>query len=130
MERLEGIAKVKAVLEDMCDTELVEVYNEFACKNYYEHLYSVDGETINMMFGGKTPWEVANIVCENDLSMDACYIMECDNGDYLTCDDPTDAFELSDLASYIYDEADWLDCSELDEVLTAIAEEDPNYYYL
>ena len=130
MERYEGIEKVKEVLKNMTDDELVTVYNEFADKNHYEHLYSVDDETINMMFSDKTPWEVANIVCENDLDMDACYIMACDNGDYLTCNDPTDAFELSDLASYIYDNADWLDNSDLDECLTEIAEEDPDYHYL
>jgi hypothetical protein len=130
MERYEGIEKVKEVLEDMTDSELVAVYNEFADKNHYEHLYDTDEDIVNMFFDGKSAYEVAKIVYENDLDMDDPYIMACDNGDYLTCEDPTDAFELSDLASYIYDEADWLDCDELDEVLTEIAEEDENYYYL
>lgn len=130
MERLEAIAKIKEVLEDMTDSELVAVYNEFADKNHYEHLYSIDEDTINLFFSGKSAYGVAKIVCDNDLDMDDCYIMECDNGDYLTCEDPTDAFELSDLATYIYDNADWLDSSELDEVLTEISEEDEDYYYL
>ncbi len=130
MERYEGIAKVREVLEDMADDELVAVYNEFADKNHYEHLYDTDEDTVNAFFGGKTAYEVAKIAYENDLDMDNPYIMACDNGDYLTCEDPTDAFELSDLASYIYDNGDWLDNSDLDEVLKEIAEEDPNYYYL
>ena len=130
MERLEAIAKIKEVLEDMGDVELAEVYNEFADKNYYEHLYDTDEDTVNMFFSDKSAYEVARIAYENDLDLDNPYIMYCDNGDYLTCEDPTDAFELSDLASYIYDNADWLDSSELDEVLTEISEEDENYYYL
>lgn len=130
MERLEAIKRIEAVLEDMTDDELVAVYNEFADKNHYEHLYSIDEDTINSFFSGKSAYEVAKIVCENDLNMDDCYIMECDNGDIRTCEDPTDLFEVSDLATYIYDNADWLDSSELDEVLTEIAEEDEDYYYL
>lgn len=129
MERLEAIKKIEAVLKDMYDSELVAVYNEFADKNHYEHLFDTDEDTVNMFFSGKSAYEVAKIVCENDLNMDDPYIMACDNGDYLTCEDPTDAFELSDIASYIYDNADWLDCSELDECLTAIAEEDEDYHY-
>jgi hypothetical protein len=130
MERYEGIEKVKEVLEDMTDSELVAVYNEFADKNHYEHLYDTDEDTINSFFSGKSAYEVVKIAYENDLDLDNPYIMACDNGDYLTCEDPTDAFELSDLASYIYDNADWLDCDELDEVLTEIAEEDEDYDYL
>jgi hypothetical protein len=130
MERLEAIEKIKEVLEDMTDSELVAVYNEFADKNHYEHLYDTDEDTINSFFSGKSAYEVVKIAYENDLDLDNPYIMACDNGDYLTCEDPTDAFELSDLASYIYDEGDWLDNSDLDECLTEIAEEDPNYYYL
>jgi hypothetical protein len=130
MERLEAIEKIKEVLEDMTDSELVAVYNEFADKNHYEHLYDTDEDTINSFFSGKSAYEVVKIAYENDLDLDNPYIMACDNGDYLTCEDPTDAFELSDLASYIYDNADWLVCDELDEVLTEIAEEDENYYYL
>jgi hypothetical protein len=130
MERLEAIEKIKEVLEDMTDSELVAVYNEFADKNHYEHLYDTDEDTVNMFFSGKNAYEVAKIVCENSLDLDNPYIMACDNGDYLTCEDPTDAFEISDLASYIYDNADWLDCDELDEVLTEIAEEDEDYDYL
>lgn len=129
MERFKGIEKVKAVLEDMTNSELVEVYNEFADKNHYEHLYSTDEDTVNTFFSGKNAYEVAKIVYENNLNMEDPYIMECDNGDYLTCEDPTDAFEISDLASYIYDNADWLDCDELDEILNEIAEEDEDYHY-
>lgn len=130
MERYEGIAKVREVLEDMTDDELVAVYNEFADKNHYEHLYDTDEDTVNAFFGGKTAYEVAKIAYENDLDMDNPYIMGCDNGDIRTCEDPTDLFEISDLASYIYDNGDWLDNSDLDEVLKEIAEEDPDYYYL
>jgi hypothetical protein len=130
MERLEAIEKIKEVLEDMGDVELAYVYNEFADKNRYERLYLLDEDGVNLLFSDNTPYEIAKIVYDNDLNMDCLFIMACDNGDYLTCDDPTDAFELSDLASYIYDEGDWLDNSDLDECLTEIAEEDPNYYYL
>lgn len=130
MERYEGIEKVKEVLKNMTDDELVTVYNEFADKNHYEHLYNTDEDTVNMFFSGKSAYEVVRIAYENDLNMDDPYIIACDNGDYLTCNDPTDAFELSDLASYIYDNADWLDNSDLDECLTEIAEEDPDYHYL
>ncbi len=130
MERLEAIEEIKAVLSDMTDDELVEVYNEFADKNHYGHLYNTDEDTVNALFGGRNAYEVAKIVYENDLNMEDPYIMECDNGDYLTCEDPTDAFELSDLATYIYDNADWLDNSDLDEVLKEIAEEDEDYYYI
>jgi hypothetical protein len=130
MERYDGIEKVKEVLEDMTDSELVAVYNEFADKNHYEHLYSIDEDIINSLFSGKSAFEIIKSAVENDLDLDDCYIMECDNGDIRTCEDPTDLFELSDLASYIYDEGDWLDNSDIDECLTEIAEEDEDYYYL
>ena len=130
MERYEGIEKIKNVLINMSDAELVEVYNEFADTNHWERLYNIDEDVVNTLFSGMSAYEVAEIVYENDLNMEDSYIMECDNGDYLTCEDPTDAFELSDLATYIYDNADCLGDSDLDEVLTEIAEEDSDYYYV
>lgn len=130
MERYEGIKKVKEVLANMTDDELVTVYNEFAGKNHYEYLDNTDEDTVNMLFSGKSAYEVARIAYENELDLDNPYIMACEDGNYLTCEDPTEAFDFSDLASYIYDNADWLDNSDLDECLTEIAEEDPDYYYL
>jgi hypothetical protein len=108
----------------MTDSELVEVYNEFADKNYYEHLHNNDEETVNMLFSGKSPYEIIKIAYENELDTESNYIMQCDSGDYLTCDDPTEAFEVWDIAAYIYDSGLCLHKSEIRDVLEEIEEDE------
>jgi hypothetical protein len=111
------VENIREVVED----NLVELWNEYCGKNYYEEAiyYLSDDEIINDLFSNKTPAELIRIGSDVDLDDKYFYFHL---GELNTTDDIFDVADIDDLVGYIIDNDD--DCNDTDirDLLDELAE--------
>ena len=104
------VENIKEVVEDFKETKLVELWNEFCNKNYYEEvLYYLSDDEINDWFSNKTPAELIRMGSDVDLDNKYFYF----HLDELnTTDNIFDVVDIDELVDYIIDNDD--DCNDID----------------
>lgn len=114
------VENIKVVVEEFKEDKLVELWNEFCDKNYYEERigYLSDDE-INDYFSNKTPAELIRIRKDVDLDDDYFYFHL---GKLYTTDDIFDVVDIDELVDYIIDNDN--DCNDTDirDLLDELAE--------
>lgn len=104
--------RIRNILEDFTDDELIEVWNRYCEKNYYEEMiYYISDVEINNLFSDKTPDELIRMGFENDIDLDSKYLYFNLEEPYTT-DDIYDVIDMGDLIDYIIEYDD--DCGDLD----------------
>ena len=104
------VENIREVVEDFKENKLVELWNEFCNKNYYEEVicYLSDDE-INDYFSNKTPAELIRMGSNVNLDNKYFYF----HLDELnTTDDIFDVVDIDELVDYIIDNDD--DCNDTD----------------
>ena len=104
------VENIKEIVEDFKEDKLVELWNEFCNKNYYEEVidYLSDDE-INDFFSNKTPAELIRIGSDVDLDNKYFYFHL---GELNTTDNVFDVVDIDELVDYIIDNDD--DCNDMD----------------
>jgi hypothetical protein len=115
------IESIRVVVEDFNENKLVELWNEFCDKSYYEERidYLSDDEIINDLFSNKTPAELIRIGKDVDLDNKYFYFHL---GELNTTDDIFDIVDIDELVDYVIDNDD--DCNDTDirDLLDELAE--------
>ena len=104
------VENIREVVEDFKENKLVELWNEFCNKNYYEEVidYLSDDE-INDFFSNKTPAELIRIGSDVDLDNKYFYFHL---GKLNTTDNVFDVIDIDELVDYIIDNDN--DCNDMD----------------
>ena len=98
----------KAVVEDFKENKLVELWNEFCDKNYYEEvIYYLSDDEINDWFSNKTPAELIRMGSNVDLDNKYFYFHL---NELNTTDNIFDVVEIDELVDYIIDNDN--DCND------------------
>jgi hypothetical protein len=104
------IESIRVVVEDFKENKLVELWNEFCDKNYYEErIYYLSDDEINDLFSNKTPAELIRIGSGVDLDNKYFYFHL---NELNTTDDIFDVVDIDELVDYIIDNDD--DCNDID----------------
>lgn len=104
------VENIKEVVEDFKETKLVELWNEFCNKNYYEEvIYYLSDDEINDLFSNKTPAELIRM--GKDVDLDNKYFYFHLN-ELNTTDNVFDVVDIDELVDYIIDNDD--DCNDID----------------
>lgn len=104
------VKSIREIVEDFRENKLVELWNEFCDKNYYEERidYLSDYE-INDLFSNKTPAELIRM--GKDLDLDNKYFY-FHLGELNATDNIFDVVDIDELVDYIIDNND--DCNDID----------------
>ena len=104
------VGSIREVVEDFREDKLVELWNEFCDKNYYEEriAYLSDDE-INDYFSNKTPAELIRIGKDVDLNNKYFYFHL---NELNTTDNVFDVVDIAELVDYIIDSDN--DCNDTD----------------
>ena len=114
------VENIRVVVEDFKETKLVELWNEFCNKNYYEEvIYYLSDDEINDWFSNKTPAELIRMGSDVDLDNKYFYFHL---GELNTTDNVFDVVDIDELIYYIIDYDDDCGDSELRELLDELAE--------
>ena len=104
------VESIKVVVEDLKEDKLVELWNEFCDKNYYEErIYYLSDEEINDLFSNKTPAELIRMGSNVDLDNKYFYFHL---NELNTTDNIFDVVEIDELVDYIIDNDN--DCNDTD----------------
>lgn len=104
------VENIRVVVEDFKETKLVELWNEFCNKNYYEEvIYYLSDDEINDLFSNKTPAELIRM--GKDVDLDNKYFYFHLN-ELNTTDNIFDVVDIDELVDYIIDNDD--DCNDID----------------
>ena len=104
------VENIKEVVEDFKENKLVELWNEFCDKNYYEEvIYYLSDDEINDLFSNKTPAELIRMGKDVDLDNKYLYFHL---GELNTTDDIFDVVDIDELVDYIIDNDN--DCNDID----------------
>ena len=104
------VENIREAVEDFKENKLVELWNEFCDKNYYEERidYLSDDE-INDYFSNKTPAELIRMGSNVDLDNKYFYFHL---GEMNTTDNIFDVVDIDELVDYIIDNDN--DCNDAD----------------
>ena len=104
------VENIKEVVEDFKENKLVELWNEFCNKNYYEEeIYYLSDDEINDWLSNKTPAELIRMGSYVDLDNKYFYF----HLDELnTTDNIFDVVDIDELVDYIIDNDN--DCNDTD----------------
>ena len=104
------VENIREVVEDFKEDKLVELWNEFCNKNYYEEvIYYLSDDEINDFFSNKTPAELIRMGSNLDLDNKYFYF----HLDELnTTDNIFDVVDIDELVDYIIDNDN--DCNDTD----------------
>lgn len=104
------VKSIREIVEDFRENKLVELWNEFCDKNYYEERidYLSDYE-INDLFSNKTPAELIRMGKDLDLDNKYSYFHL---GELNATDNIFDVVDIDELVDYIIDNND--DCNDID----------------
>lgn len=101
---------IKEVVEYFSENKLVELWNEFCDKNYYEErIYYLSDDEINDLFSNKTPAELIRMGSNVDLDNKYFYFHL---NELNTTDNIFDVVEIDELVDYIIDSDN--DCNDTD----------------
>lgn len=104
------VENIRVVVEDFNEKKLVELWNEFCDKNYYEErIYYLSDDEINDLFSNKTPAELIRMGSDVDVDNKYFYF----HLDELnTTNDIFDVVDIDELVDYIIDSDN--DCNDAD----------------
>ena len=102
------VEDIRVAVEDFEENKLVELWNEFCNKNYYEELiYYLSDDEINDWFSNKTPAELIRMGSNVDLDNKYFYFHL---GELNTTSNIFDVVDIDELVDYIIDnDNDWND---------------------
>ena len=104
------VRNIREVVEYFKETKLVELWNEFCNKNYYEEvIYYLSDDEINDLFSNKTPAELIRMGKDVDLDNKYFYFHL---GKLNTTDNVFDVVDIDELVDYIIDNDN--DCNDID----------------
>ena len=104
------VENIKEVVEDFKENKLVELWNEFCNKNYYEEvIYYLSDDEINDFFSNNTPAELIRM--GSDVNLDNKYFY-FHLGKLNTMDNIFDVVDIDELVDYIIDNDN--DCNDTD----------------
>ena len=104
------VENIRVVVEDFKENKLVELWNEFCDKNYYEErIYYLSDDEINDWFSNKTPAELIRMGKDVDLNSKYFYFHL---GELNTTDNIFDVVDIDELVDYIIDNDN--DCNDVD----------------
>ena len=104
------VENIREVVEDFKETKLVELWNEFCDKNYYEEvIYYLSDDEINDYFSNKTPAELIRMGSNVDLDNKYFYFHL---NELNTTDNIFDVVDIGELVDYIIDNDN--DCNDTD----------------
>ena len=104
------VENIKEVVEDFKENKLVELWNEFCDKNYYEErIYYLSDDEINDLFDNKTPAELIRMGSNVDLDNKYFYFHLSELN---TTDNIFDVVDIDELVDYIIDNDN--DCNDTD----------------
>ena len=104
------VENIREVVEDFKENKLVELWNEFCNKNYYEEvIYYLSDDEINDFFSNKTPAELIRMGKGVDLDNKYFYFHL---GELNTTDNVFDVVDIDELVDYIIDNDN--DCNDTD----------------
>ena len=104
------VENIREVVEDFKENKLVELWNEFCDKNYYEErIYYLSDDEINDFFSNKTPAELIRIGKDVDLDNKYFYFHLSELN---TTDNVFDVVDIDELVDYIIDIDN--DCNDTD----------------
>ena len=104
------VENIREVVEDFKENKLVELWNEFCNKNYYEEvIYYLSDDEINDFFSNNTPAELIRM--GSDVNLDNKYFY-FHLGKLNTMDNIFDVVDIDELVDYIIDNDN--DCNDTD----------------
>ena len=104
------VENIREVVEDFKENKLVELWNEFCNKNYYEEvIYYLSDDEINDFFSNKTPAELIRMGSNVDLDNKYFYFHL---GELNTTSNIFDVVDIDELIDYIIDNDN--DCNDTD----------------
>ena len=104
------VENIREVVEDFKENKLVELWNEFCDKNYYEEvIYYLSDDEINDFFSNKTPAELIRMGSNVDLDNKYFYYHL---GEMNITDNIFDVVDIDELVDYIIDNDN--DCNDTD----------------
>ena len=104
------VESIRVVVEDFKEEKLVELWNKFCDKNYYEErIYYLSDDEINDLFDNKTPAELIRMGSDVDLNNKYFYFHL---NELNTTDNVFDVVDIDELVDYIIDNDD--DCNDID----------------
>ena len=104
------VKNIREVVEDFKEDKLVELWNEFCNKNYYEEvIYYLSDYEINDLFSNKTPAELIRMGSNLDLDNKYFYFHL---NELNTTDNIFDVVDIDELVDYIVDNDN--DCNDTD----------------
>ena len=104
------VENIREVVEYFKETKLVELWNEFCDKNYYEErMYYLSDDEINDLFSNKTPAELIRMGSNVDLDNKYFYFHL---NELNTTDNIFDVVDIDELVDYIIDNNN--DCNDTD----------------
>ena len=104
------VENIREVVEDFKENKLVELWNEFCNKNYYEEvIYYLSDDEINDFFSNKTPAELIRMGSNLDLDNKYFYFHL---NELNTTDNIFDVVDIDELVDYIIDNDN--DCNDTD----------------
>ena len=104
------VENIREVVEDFKEGKLVELWNEFCDKNYYEErIYYLSDDEINDFFSNKTPAELIRI--GKNVVLDNKYFY-FHLGELNTAYNIFDVVDIDELVDYIIDNDN--DCNDTD----------------
>ena len=102
------VENIREVVEDFKENKLVELWNEFCDKNYYEEvIYYLSDDEINDFFSNKTPAELIRMGSNVDLDNKYFYFHL---GELNTTSNIFDVVDIDELIDYIIDNDN--DCND------------------
>lgn len=104
------VENIREVVEYFKEDKLVELWNEFCNKNYYEEvIYYLSDDEINDFFSNKTPAELIRMGSNVDLDNKYFYFHL---NELNTTDNIFDVVDIDELVDYIIDSDN--DCNDTD----------------
>lgn len=123
MENKNIFEELKELLENLTDSELVEIWNEYCDNNNYYDNRIESMDYFDDIMSGKTPLEIVNSIC-NDFNTNDDYfvfgVYGCESFNYLD----EEHIYFDDLANYILDNDEDFDNDEIREFLDKLNKEE------
>ena len=112
-------------IDNMSDSEMIELWNEYCDDNGYcdDRIEYFDEGVFNDLMAGKTPYEIYQIIDNNDISFfdDYCHY---DGYELNTFSDVYDSIDIDNLVEWVIEEERDLCNFEIDELYNKLSNED------
>lgn len=107
---------IKNELENLCDDDLMEIYNEYADKNRYERIFHVSELELVDSFDGSMLDIINRVQCDfKEFDSNDEYYQIDGNGNYISSNSAADFVDIDELAKAIENEDITTDLIDLEE---------------